>query len=197
MKSIDVKEAEEARTDNFETRKEPRKSFQTFLRNQNRLYINSFNIIDRKASIMIRMNSIIISGVFLFYNNVKDVELGSLIGLILIICCFLSLLFALNASRPNSFGALFFIKQNTKKRQLKTEETLFVSGINTHLTEEDFEKAFDKVVKDQKLQIGNQARAIYMFEKRIRQSFFHIEVSYLTFMFGFVSVVILFVIGNL
>ncbi len=197
MKPTNLKETEQASIGNFETRKEPRKSFQTFLRNQNRLYINSFNIIDRKASIMIRMNSIIISGIFLFYNNVKDVELGSLIGLILIVCCFLSLLFALNASRPNSFGTLFFIKQNNKKRQLKVEETIFTSGVNTHLSEEDFEKAFDKIVKDQKLQIGNQARAIYMFEKKIRSAFFNIEISYLIFMFGFVAVVLLFIIGNL
>ncbi|MCY4161620.1 MAG: hypothetical protein OXE77_07115 [Flavobacteriaceae bacterium] len=194
---MDVKKTEESTLGQFESKKEPRKSLQTFLRNQNRLYVNSFNIIDRKASIMIRMNSIIISGVFLFYNNVRDVELGSLIGLILIVCCFLSLLFALNASRPNSFGAYLFIRQNTKKRQLKTEETVFVTGVNAHVSEEEFEEAFDKIVKNQKLQIGNQARAAHMFEKRIRNAFFLIEISYLTFMVGFIGVVVLFIIGNL
>ena len=197
MEEISNKDLEKSVIGDFDTKKEPRKSLQTYLRNQNKLYINSFNVIDRKAAIMIRVNAIIISGILIFFNSVKDVEFGNLIGIILLISCFLSLLFALNASRPHSFDALFTFKKNTKKRRLKPEETVFMSGANAHLKQDDFEKAFDKIVKSQHLQIGNQVRAMHVFEKRIRAAFVHIELAYLSFMFGFTIVVLLFVIGNL
>ena len=40
----------------FDTKKEPRKALQTFLRNQNKLNVNAINVIDRKAAIMIRVS---------------------------------------------------------------------------------------------------------------------------------------------
>ncbi len=179
----------------FETKKE-RRSLHTFLRNQNKFYLNSFNLIDRKASIMIRVNSTIISAIVIFSNRISDVPFGNVIAVILILSCFLSLMFALNASRPHSLNHLFVFKRNIRKHNLQPEETIFVSGATTNLNLKEYQEAFDKIVKNQKFQIGNQVRAMHIFEKRIRNSFIYIELSYLAFMIGFIAVVIFFVFGH-
>ncbi|PID70853.1 MAG: hypothetical protein CR985_02560 [Flavobacteriales bacterium] len=194
---MDLKNAKpEKILEQFETKKEKR-SLQTYLRNQNKFYLNSFNLIDRKAAIMIRVNSMIISAIIIFFNLVSSVSFGNTIAIILILSCFLSLMFALNASRPHSINHLFLFRRNVKKYHLQPEETIFISGATTNLSIEEYQKAFDKIVKNQKLQIGNQARAMHILEKRIRNSFIHIELSYLAFMIGFIAVVLLFVIGHI
>jgi len=45
----------------YKTKKEPRKSFQTFLRNQNKLYVNSMNVIDRKSAILVKLNASVLT----------------------------------------------------------------------------------------------------------------------------------------
>ncbi len=180
----------------FETKKEKR-SLQTYLRNQSKFYLNSFNLIDRKASIMININSTIISAIIIFSSRISSVPFGNIIAVILILSCFLSLMFALNASRPHYLNNLFLFKRNIKRHNLQPEETIFVSGTTTNLNLKQYLEAFDKIVKSQKLQIGNQVRAMHICEKRIRSSFINIELSYLAFMIGFVAVVIFFVIGHL
>jgi len=180
----------------FDTKKEPRKALQTFLRNQNKLNVNAINVIDRKAAIMIRVNSMIISAIVIFFTRIEEVSNGYYIGVILIISCFLSLMFALNASRPQSFSKLFIFKKIAKKRKLMPEEQIFIGGASAELSTEEYEKAFKNIVNNQSLQIGNQVRAMHLLEKSIRSAFINIEISYLAFMIGFMATVILFVIGR-
>jgi len=179
----------------FDSKKEPRKAFHTFLRNQNKLNVNSINAIDRKAAIMIRVNSMIISAIVIFFTRIEEVPNGFIIGTVLVISCFLSLIFALNASRPQFFQSFFFFKRVIKKRNIMPEERIFIPGAAADLSPEEYEEAFNTIVNHQKLQIGNQVRAMYMLEKHIKQAFINIEVSFLAFMFGFISTVILFVVG--
>lgn len=180
----------------FETKKEPRKSFQTFLRNQVKIQLNSLNMIDRKAAIMIRINSTIISAIVIFSNKIQSLPNGHYIGIILIVSCFLSLLLALNASRPNTFKIFFEAGKTIKKRRISNEERVFVPGAAADMSIEDYEKTFDKIVNNQKLQVGNQVRGLHFMEKQIRNAFMHIELSYLIFMIGFFAVVTLFIHGN-
>lgn len=179
----------------FNSKKEPRKAFQTFLRNQNKLNVNSINAIDRKAAIMIRVNSMIISAIVIFFTRIEEVPNGFLIGTVLVISCFLSLIFALNASRPQFFLSFFFFKRVVKKRNLLPEERIFIAGAAADLSPEEYEKAFNNIVNNQTLQIGNQVRAMHVLERHIKKAFINIEVSFLAFMVGFIATVILFVLG--
>lgn len=192
-----MKDKSEKVYDMFETKKEPRKTFQTFLRNQVKIQINSFNMIDRKAAIMIRINSTIISAVIIFYSKIQSLPFGNYIGMILIITCFFSLLFALNASRPHIFDFIFSFKRTMKKRELSLEEKIFMPGATFSTPIEEYEKAFNKIVHNQKLQIGNQIRSLHLAEKRIHDSFMHIELSYIVFILGFLSIVGLFIYNNI
>lgn len=181
----------------FQTESEPRKALFTFLRNQNKFYVNTFNIIDRKAAIMIRINSMIVSVVVIFFQYIQQIQHGVPIGITLITCSFISLMLAINASRPSVFS---FIKKYTKhvsKKYSQIEERIFAIGFNDNVSLEEYEKAFDKIAKSQRLQIGNQVRAMYLFEKQQRKAIMLMEFSYIGFLSGFTIAVVMFVVGVL
>jgi hypothetical protein len=180
----------------YYTKKEPRKAFSTYLRNQNKGFINSVNMVDRKAAIMIRVNSTIISAIIIFFDRVSDIPFGIFIGITMVVCSFTSLMFAINASRPNLFSILRRGKQIQDKYP-NLEETLFSVGANSHVSLEEYEAAYDKLIKSQELQVGAQVRTMYLFEKQTQSAFAHIEFAYLSFMIGFSVIVIAFVLGNL
>jgi hypothetical protein len=196
MKESITTPKEEEKHPLYYTKKEPRKSFSTFLRNQNKVYINSFNMIDRKAAIMIRVNSMIISAIVIFFDRISDIPFGIFIGITMVVCSFASLMFAINASRPHLFSIFRQAKKITDKYP-KLEETIFSVGPNGDVSLEEYEEAFNKLIKSQELQVGTQVRTMYLFEKQTQNAFSHIELAYLSFMVGFSIAVIAFVAGNL
>lgn len=181
----------------YDTLSEPRKSLSTFMRNQNKLYVNAINVIDRKAAIMIRINSTIISAFVIFFQHIQSIPYGVFIGIIMIIFSFISLMLAINASRPHLFQVLKAYTENILPKYKKTEEGMFTIGVNADISLDEYEAAFEKVVNSQSLQIGNQVRRMYLFEKQQRMAFTRIELSYLAFMAGFSIAVITFIIGAL
>ncbi len=172
------------------------KGFDVFMRNQNKMYVNSFNVIDRKAAIMIRVNAAIISAVVIFFDSVKDLKCGHFIGVIMILSSFSSLIFALNASRPKTFRLFQRMRDSTSHKYTKLEEHIFGVGLTHNVSLEEYERAFDQILQNQEYQIGNQVRTIYLFEKFINKSFRQIELSYVIFMVGFIIIVITFLAEN-
>jgi hypothetical protein len=181
----------------YHTNKEPRKSFATFMRNQNKLYVNAFNMIDRKAAIMIRVNAAIISAIIIFFKEIKHVDYGREFGVVMVFCSFLSLVFALNASRPHTFSLLKRYRTKIAGSYKDLKENLFSVGMQPSVSLEEYEKGYHEIVKNQELQVGNQIRAMYLFEQQINRSFKQIEISYGAFIIGFVLVVVGFIYSNL
>lgn len=171
--------------------KEPKKLFHTYLRNQNKLYVNFFNMIDRKSAIMIRINSTIFPISVFLYNFIKEIQFGSVIGATLIITSFVSLLFALKASRP--FNGLIFQKNDINQ---KLEESIFAVGMTPKSSLKQYENAYEKLMKSESLQLSNQVQAMYKFEQYIKRSFQQLELSYVSFLLGFGIIVILFLFGR-
>lgn len=176
-----------------ETTKYPADLLHIFLRNQNNLYVNIFNTIDRKSSMMISVNAIAFSVSVFFTDYLSDFKYGQEIVNTIIIASVFSLIFALQASRP--FRKFVFGK---KDRFFKLEENIFVVGtINKEISKEEYEKAYQELIQRPDLQVGNQMRAMYDFERYIRTSFRFLERSYLSFTLGFVIIAIFFLIGRL
>ncbi len=187
------KHSEEVISGLYYTKKEPRKSFATFMRNQNKVYVNSFNMIDRKAAIMIRVNAAIISAIVIFFDTVQHLRFGNFIGVIMVICSFVSLMFAINASRPHVFDLFSRFRRKVGSKHPNLEENIFGVGMFDQVTLEEYEAAYDKLVQSQELQIGNQIRTMYIFERQIKNAFLQIEIAYAAFMIGFGLVVIAFI----
>lgn len=181
----------------FYTKKEPRKSFSTYMRNQNKLYVNSLNVIDRKAAIMIRVNATIISGIVIFFEHIQGIPQGLTIGLVMVIASFISLLTALSASRPNTFSVMKRHKNTIFKKYPNIEENIFLVGLYDNISLQEYEAAYDKLIKSQELQVGNQIRTMYLFERQLKRAFILIEIAYGSFIIGFIIVVLTFIISNL
>lgn len=197
---MDVSEKEIIKEDKtkalYWTKKEPRKSMATFLRNQNKLMVNSMNVVDRKAAILIRINTTLISGVVVFFNYVSEIEYGKLIGLVLVSCCFVSLILALLVAKPPISSVMRLFKKKISSKYPNPETNAFMVGLMGDLSLEEYERAYDKLVQSQELQIGNQIRTHYVIESQLKKAFQVLELSYMAFITGFVFTVLVFVFTN-
>jgi hypothetical protein len=179
------------------TKKEPRKAMATFLRNQNKMMVNSMNVLDRKASIMIRINTTLISGTVVFFEYVSKIPNGQLIGIVLVSCCFISLILALLAAKPPITRHLKAHKEKIYSKYPNHVNSAFMVGLFGDLTLEEYEAIYNEVVQSQELQIGNQVRTNYVMETQLTKGFKILEFSYNAFIIGFVLTVLIFLTTNL
>ena len=181
----------------YTTRKEPRKSFATYQRNQNKFYLNTLNLIDRKAAIMLRVNATILSASVIFFNYISSINFGVKIAAILIVTSFVSLLFSILASKPNSLSFLRRFKKDIVSKYKKKEENLFMIGMSSDKTLDEYEEAYNKVLKSQELQIGNQVRIMYLLEKEMKRGFFYLELAYSSFLVGLLILILVLFFANI
>ncbi|WP_428742640.1 hypothetical protein [Tenacibaculum sp.] len=181
----------------YTTRKEPRKSFATYQRNQNKFYLNTLNLIDRKAAIMLRVNATILSASVIFFNYITSINFGVKIAAILIVTSFVSLLFSILASKPNSLSFLRRFKKDIVSKYKKKEENLFMIGMSSDKTLDEYEEAYNKVLKSQELQIGNQVRIMYLLEKEMKRGFFYLELAYSSFLVGLLILILVLFFANI
>ncbi len=194
MEELNTNKEEEkikSKKEKKEKEREPQKLFHTYLRNQNKLYTNTLNMIDRKARMMISVSATAFSVPVLLSNRILEIKYGSTIILILTISSIFTLIFSVYAAMPYRN---FVIGKWKNKRSLS--ESIFALGESKSSKLEDYEKAFKDIMFNQDLQLGNQVRSMYDFEKHIRKSFRFLARSYLVFIVGFSLVAILFIIGR-
>jgi len=180
----------------FTTKKEPRKSFATYQRNQNKFYLSTLNLIDRKAAIMLKVNATILSASVIFFNYITEINFGIKIAIILIITSFTSLIFSILASKPNSLAFYKRFKRDVVSKYKKREENLFMIGMSSGKTLEEYEKAYNKVLNSQELQIGNQVRTMFLLEKEMKRGYFYLELAYSSFLIGLLILIIVLFFAN-
>lgn len=175
----------------FETKKEPRKALATFFRNQNKMMVTAIAIADRKAMIMIRMNSLIVSVAMVSFRYLNDsITLGWLIGAILILGTGIALVFAVLAAKPNNNFLRRVEKEEIIPAYPNLEQRNFWVPANTTLQE--YEASMDKVVRSQELQIGNQVRFAYMIEKRLISKYKLLDIAYTLFLGSLIVATLIF-----
>jgi len=192
-----TKETElQEKTGMYTTRKEPRKSFATYQRNQNKFYLNTLNLIDRKAAIMIRVNATILSASVIFFNYISSINFGVKIAVILITTSFVSLLFSILASKPNTLSFHKRFKRDIVSKYKREEENLFMIGMSSDKTLEEYEEAYNKVLNSQELQIGNQVRIMFLLEKEMKRGYFYLELAYSSFLVGLLILILVLFFAN-
>lgn len=145
----------------FGTPGEPRKSLNSFLRNQNKLLVNVMAIFDRKAAILIRICSAIITGLIAFHEYIDlHVVNGYSISIVLIIGLLISLMLALLATKPHNFMGKWIFNKYIKPSHPSLKENLVLLIESPNL--EEYQMAMKEVVNSQDLQLGNQIRANYL-----------------------------------
>ncbi|MEM1259214.1 MAG: hypothetical protein AAGH81_11835 [Bacteroidota bacterium] len=181
----------------YHTKKEPRKSLSTFFRNQNKLMVNMLNMMDRKASMMVRINSTLVSGIVVFFENISQIAGGKYIGIIIVFFSFISLVSSIFAARPPITRFTKSFRKKIASEYPEPAKSMFMVGITSNLKLNEYEDFYDQLVKSQELQIGNQIRTHYVFETELKRGFKLLEFSYNTFLIGFLLAVVIFLFYQL
>jgi Ca2+/Na+ antiporter len=174
--------------------KDVQRVLQTFLRNSYRSHISLFAIADRKANIMLRLNSFLLSAALIFFKNILGFNDLSIITLVLfLLTTLISLVLAAMAARP--------VKETDQKIATRSPESIAENlFINTHLMqidEEDFENAFGIMMEDSSLIYGNMSRELYRFRMMLVTKYRLLRKSYNVFIYGFVLTILSFFINLL
>ena len=179
----------------YDTKKEPRKSMGVYLKNQNRLIMSSIAIADKKAAILIRINTAIISALIVFESYFEEnASFNSQIVPILIIGLSISLIFAILAAKPFSYIMYKVFNKIVKKKYPKLEENNFMIFEVPEF--EEYELSMKKVLNSQNLQIGNLTRFNYFMSKSISRNYLQLEIAYTAFLTTFLLTTVLYISSN-
>ena len=171
------------------------KTLDTFLKNQNRVLMNSISIADKKAAILVRLNTTLVSGLIVFEGYFDtNINLNQYIIPFLIIGLCLSLLFAILVTKPFSFILYRTLNKVIKVNYPKLEENNFF--LIDSISFNDYEESMEKVMNSQKLQFGNLTRFNYFMSKSISQKFVLLEIAYTIFLITVVGVLILYLLSK-
>lgn len=170
--------------------KETPRALQTFLRNEYRVTTQYASMVDRKANIMIHLNSFIISGLVIFSKVVDYFATPEVIVMaFFVIAAITSLVYAALAARPVALK-----KSNEIGSPEKINEHLFNRQHFSSLTLEGYEKCFDTVIRDQSLIYKNMARELFAANQALLMKFRRLRNSYNIFLIGIGITAIVFII---
>lgn len=180
----------------FGTIGEPRKSLSTFFRNQNKLDISLVSILDRKASILIKISSTIISALVVFNDFIEsNVVNGKWIAATLLVGLMITLVLAILATKPFVSKIRNIIKNEIKPKYPHLEQNLF-AGSQLDCSLEEYEIAMEKLIHSQDLHIGNQIRASYMIGQSNRFKSKLVDMAFNVFLSSFVVVGIIYMVSK-
>lgn len=168
-------------------RKLPIRATQTFFRANFRNHINLSAIADNKATIMININTALITVLiaFLSYRNIATTNPQILLPVIIFLVTGLaSLVFAILAARPR----VTMKNENVTDREEIKKNVIFFGNFVT-LDIDQFEEAMDAMLRDGELLYGNMTRDLYYLGKVLDKKYRFLSISYNIFMVGFIITV--------
>ena len=172
------------------------KTLDTFLKNQNRLLMSSISIADRKAAILVRLNTALVSGLIVFEGYFDpNINLNQYIIPVLIVGLSISLLFAILVTKPFSFNLYRTLNKVIKANYPKLEENNFF--LIDKIPFDEYEESMEKVMNSQKLQIGNLTRFNYFMSRSISQKFVLLEIAYSIFLITVIGVLVLYLVSKI
>jgi len=189
------KKKEKKKKELYEMKKEAPKSLQSYLRNQNKLMVSTIALLDRKAMILIRVNSTIVTALIVFQGYIiEKVALGNVIGIILVLGALGSLICAILGVKPFAQKFIKLFEKDVLPDYTKLSENNFF--LLNPLPLKEYEASMDEVVRSQDLQIGNMVRINYVLNMIVRKKFLILDWAYNIFLASFILVVIVFMISK-
>jgi hypothetical protein len=151
-------------------------------------------MVDRKASIMLKLNSYLVSGGLVLFKYISENSDVSILTIILFLATTItSMILAAIVTRP--------YKDITGKDKSKTPdkatESLFFFNHYVNMDKEKYVEAFGVLLKDAGLIYKNMAMDLYKYAKTIDFKYRLLRMSYNVFVFGFIATIISFIIDNM
>jgi len=170
--------------------KTPQRGIETMFKVTSRNQINLSSIADKKANLMISVNSIIISAIFFIFKNIMDVPHFIIPCIILLIVCLFTITYSVLATRPIVTSGTFSEEDIKKKRVnlmfFGNFHRMDLSDYSDALKGmmSDYDDLYDSLIKDQ-----------YFLGKVLGKKYRFLRISYTIFMFGLIFSVLTFILA--
>ncbi len=143
---------------------------------------------DKKANLIISVNSIIISAIILLIKNIMELSHFIIPSIILLIFCVSAIIYAVLATRPIATKGKFSLHENQKKN-------LLFYGNFFKMDLEDYSNEMKLVLQDGEKLYDNLILEQYRLGKILGRKYRLLRISYTIFMIGLVLAVLSFVLA--
>jgi predicted metal-dependent HD superfamily phosphohydrolase len=169
----------------------PDRGIETMFRTTSHNHIMLSQMVDSKASILITINSIILSLIVSVLIRKLEENSYLLIPTILLISvCLATMVFSILASRPNVSSGKF------TRQDIKNKQTNLLFFGNFHaMNVEDYQWGMKEMMKDADYLYGSLIKDIYYLGKVLGRKYRHLRIAYSIFMYGFVVAILSFIIA--
>lgn len=169
----------------------PDRGIETMFRTTSHNHIMLSQMVDSKASILITINSIILSLIVSVLIRKLEENSYLLIPTVLLISvCLATMVFSILASRPNVSSGKF------KREDIKNKRTNLLFFGNFHaMNVEDYEWGMKEMMKDADYLYGSLIKDIYYLGKVLGRKYRFLRIAYSIFMYGFALAILSFIIA--
>ena len=186
-----VEEVEKEVAEKKWNKKDAARALQTYFRNNYRTHISLSALADRKSHIMIRLNSLLISILIVFFKGIISLTPAAIItGVIFLLTTLISLIFAAIAARPSVTKRV-----SAETSFEKAQKNIFFYGNYIGLELEQYEEVVESIINKPNLIYGNMIRDLYFLGKVLDKKFNLLQYSYNIFIVGLIITVISFLIA--
>jgi len=148
-------------------------------------------MVDSKASILITINSIILSVIVsVLIRKLEENSYLLIPTILLVTVCLATMVFSILASRPNVSSGKF------TREDIKNKQTNLLFFGNFHAMKvEDYQWGMQEMMKDADYLYGSMIKDIYYLGKVLGRKYRFLRIAYSIFMFGFVVAILSFIIA--
>lgn len=169
----------------------PDRGIETMFRTTSHNHIMLSQMVDSKASILITINSIILSLIVsVLIRKLEENTYLTYPTVLLISVCLATMVFSILASRPNVSSGKF------TRDDIKSKKTNLLFFGNFHaMNVEDYEWSMKEMMKDADYLYGSLIKDIYYLGKVLGTKYRYLRIAYSIFMYGFVIAILSFIVA--
>ncbi|ELR69964.1 Metal-dependent phosphohydrolase [Fulvivirga imtechensis AK7] len=169
----------------------PDRGIETMFRITSKNHLTLSGMADNKANIMISINSIILSVlVSVLFRKFEDYPNLIIPGMLLVIVCLTTIVFAVLATRPNISSGTF-----TREDILERKTNLLFFGNFHNMELDNYMWGMKEMMKDADFLYGSMIKDIYFLGIVLGKKYRMLRKSYNVFMYGFIVSILAFVIA--
>lgn len=169
----------------------PDRGIETMFRTTSHNHVMLSQMVDSKSSILITINSIILSLIVSVLIRKLDENPYLIYPTVLLISvCLATMVFSILASRPNVSSGKF------TREDIKNKKTNLLFFGNFHAMKvEDYEWGMKEMMKDADYLYGSLIKDIYYLGKVVGKKYRFLRIAYSIFMYGFVIAILSFIVA--
>ena len=172
--------------ENIKSKDAPR-ALQTYFRSSFRVQMTMITLADRKANIMLRLNSLLITVMVIFFKNIIEYDSATILTIVIFFVTLLvSLIYATLATKPSQD---IFEKIDFSDSSDAADQMFFFSRF-AQMDKELFDKGFDLMMRDTGKIYKNMAHGLYDISGLLMIKYRMLNISYTVFLGGLILTVV-------